>query len=565
MLQKVYRLQQHEPQSEVVEFKESWDFFSNYLLESAFGNDCFELEPLEPKHVTIAGVTGAAHSHRLSFVVRGIGKDGYSVPSYEEIADTAVLLCGFAFNAFVSDLPEIVARTCRPNPGGRWTQPWKQVPRIYEPEVKEEAATQFLLKDWINQSVRLSRAKFRALKQALNIYNTALHTLPSHPDAALAMLVFAMEGLAEVADETTLAWEQYPEDERVILQPLLDRLGPDEADQIKHRLMATKSTGATRKFVDFAERHLSPQFFDSTSGTTGARLRRSQMKSVLSQAYQMRSLFVHQLKGNGYQGWFRSAHGEVFHSPNGMVSPTLRGVLRLTREVITQFVVKADKLEHENLNWAAEEEWGTVRMAVHPDHWFYDYDFQKENAKLWFEAALLLFQEYEIGNRNEAGRFHAYMMVLVKRIIQQYPEATTQQREFLVGILIVAFHVIPDKAFVDEWKARASKLKPWSAESLPPAIAETITQHKVSGTLGLLQKELARNMRKPKIDLPLVFEAAVGTAIAHAYDRSNDTDAAFELLRTLRDETGAILCLQRLIDDSLQNDLIPSVADVLQH
>lgn len=296
-----------------------------------------------------------------------------------------VLVWAFYFDCVAKTQKEIVQKICREKKSSTHDQ---QVSSgIFPKTVKlgrrleKNEIDDFIF--FIERFVKVDRSTFKSVIATLKIIDDAKETILTNFDSAYSTLVYALESLSQKHDQFHPEWQDYDSDVRQKLEPILDSIEQEKSESIKNHLVKGKQFRLKKRVESFVEKNLNDNFYRTYLGESTSTLRKSYLNRCLSNLYQFRSSFVHELKtveqlsspyapANDYLMIF----GEPYLSYSGLN--------RLFREVVLNFTEECVPDEYETIEWPSEtSSIRTVELA--PQHWIFNPDvFHENNVNKWF-------------------------------------------------------------------------------------------------------------------------------------------------------------------------------------
>jgi hypothetical protein len=373
-------------------------------------------------------------------------KDGKSVLvriGDQEIIEQFLLLLTFGLKALFHIDRATIEAHCRDVPatsndynvGGVVAAPFLSS-RISGNDAQIEA-----LKHFITQVIGLQRKTYCAATNSLRSFSGALQLLRGNIDLAYSMLVYCIESLCQTHDDYLPRWEDYDEGVRRRIDKILERADATLAEQIRGALLYERNLKATVRFVDFAVAHIDDSFFTEKAVGRCFGLRRSQLVPALRNAYKMRSRYVHQLLPVESQVRYPLGHGDVFEMGNQPYL-TFSGLLRVTHEVVTNFVLRQPQLEKEDYDWR-EDLPGVVRIKLAPQYWIGNPDsFKRDQAVRRLSGVL---QNYEDALLNKSPLTD--IRGVLSKCEESFAKMSQSQRR-----AALAMYVLYNRAIVPEGK-----------------------------------------------------------------------------------------------------------------
>lgn len=310
-------------------------------------------------------------------------------------------LCIVGFNAFFNVDRNVVEINCREKPKSSDDQylPFKFIHRVFNPKrngTKDEVDN-FI--EFVDKVIGLPRKQYKAIMTSIKNITDSLQVLNYNFDLAYSMLIYSLESLSQNFDDYNPSWEYYYPEIRGKLDNQLDNIAKEEATNIRNILLKQGHFRLQRRFIEFILKNISNNFYTNEANEVENALRKSDFEQCLKNSYKMRSGYVHQLHSVIHQLKIPDiAKSEVFNWDNQPYF-TYRGLYRLTRHVILNFISKQDYLKTEKYNWNSELP-GIVWLKLAPQYWISKCDnFNPDTVLQRFSGFLDLFQKNLLDNK----------------------------------------------------------------------------------------------------------------------------------------------------------------------
>jgi hypothetical protein len=278
-------------------------------------------------------------------------------------------VCSFALNCICSPDVELVRRLTGSQPSVSTGQtPSKFISEIYAADTYCSPEKIAFLQDFVHQIVRLPRVKFLGAMRAIRTYVVAVHRVADDLELAYTLFVASVESLVQDFDGHQSDWESIDERKRVAMDAALSEAEPAIANKVRQALIETEHASLGKRFRDFCIAHIDASYFRDEATKVQMPIARVQLTPCLREAYNLRSKYVHSLKK--LPDAISGGHvlGDVAIDVDGRFFLSIAGISRLTRRVITNFVMKQDVLEREPYNYRHERH-GIVVMRLAPQYW----------------------------------------------------------------------------------------------------------------------------------------------------------------------------------------------------
>jgi len=287
-----------------------------------------------------------------------------------------------------------------------------ETPRLLHEEVES-------LGSWLQKVLSLPRQKYKIVCQALAAYERALHVLSSDPALSYSLLVFVIEALANSHSDYHATWD----DIRGVPRERFDALFEDDRissidtswiDDLREVLVDIVHPGATRRFTKFALDHISSDLYSASNSNAKFPLRLSRIRQSIQNAYILRSSFSHALTPLTQRLISESYRAEEIEQEIELKGKrlktsylTLRGLFRIVRSILLEFIEQQEVVDLSSHNWIKESQHGVVEdiriqaylRMKNPEGELYTIEAQY--AQNWFEDILVIYQDNYIERLHE--------------------------------------------------------------------------------------------------------------------------------------------------------------------
>ncbi|MDD9945711.1 MAG: hypothetical protein OXU20_32000 [Myxococcales bacterium] len=366
-----------------------------------------------------------------------------------ELVEQFQLLCTIGLGSFFHVDRDVVVHTCRTGRGGQHdrTQPSAFVTRIVDPMVRGDADDERRLSSFIGKALALPRVRYRAVIACARAFCDSLVVASYNLHLAYSMLVYSLESLSQQFDEFTPTWNDYDERVRVRLDRVLQRAPSDVADEVRAMLTDSAHQKLTARFVDFADAHVEEVFYLNECPESTGPIRASDLRRLLRSAYAARSGFVHKLEPlRDHLCDPQIARSEVLEWDHEIFL-TYRGLVRLVRHVLLNFVMRGPHLLQERFGWRSELP-GIIQMKVAPKHWVW-----KANA---FDARVShRFLEGFIGHLNivmATDEPICDMREVIAKCCRLLPTAKPVEQRSMVLLVALYNSLVVEEFRTDDWE-----------------------------------------------------------------------------------------------------------------
>ncbi len=341
---------------------------------------------------------------------------GSALVQPDDVVEQIRRLLILKLNFLIAKSPEEVEKLCNTKSSiGSDLIPSQILPEFFSNKSRNIVQEIKGVDSWIKSVMLFPREKYDALLTALAAYERAFHVLSADPTLAYALLVFAIEALANNHQKYQALWEDIKGETGKRLNYLFEdqrisSVNRDWIDEFKQTLVNILHPGAMSRFIRFALDHISNNFFEASQTNSKHPLRKTRLDEGIKNAYSLRSSFAHELTPLNQKFISQSLYAEeVEYSSSTYI--TLRGMFRVTRSILLDYInCQTDiypqaELEKYLDGWVSKVSSGTIESR-NPAYLNIKGDDGKvkplkaEDSKIWFEDILSIYQE------NYIERYH---------------------------------------------------------------------------------------------------------------------------------------------------------------
>ncbi|NQT36410.1 MAG: hypothetical protein HQ581_02915 [Planctomycetes bacterium] len=315
--------------------------------------------------------------------------------------------------------------------------PQRIVPRFFNAANRgtPDDATQF--SSLVSKIIGLPRDQYVGLVAALATFRHALLILSHSLDMAYSLVVYCLESLSQRFDAFDPTWQDYDDQVRSKLDPLLADIDSAKACEIRSALLNSGSLRLQKRFVDFIANHVDDTFYVDEAESRQSAVTPSELRRALKNSYNLRSSYVHMLKPlPDYLRMLQLPDEDLFPWDNEPYL-TFSGLIRIAHHAIRQFIERGEYVQTESYDWRAEVP-GTITLKMAPQYWIGNTSgVQPEGAASRLSGFLSMFQgwlthEKPVGNLCE-------LMLAYERLL---PHAKKEYKPAMVGLYFL-FGALP--------------------------------------------------------------------------------------------------------------------------
>ena len=503
---------------------------TNYALhgaiETAVGvlksvDDVFGQRPLHLVYEFEQRVEAVRRDGTKEFMI-GVGVD-------QILVDMAAIL-SFELEITCSPNPDLVARLARPTSGPRSSAPSSFVPRVFEPEVRWQPSDADRLRLFIDDIVGLERDRFESVMRAIHRYVTALRRLDDDPSMAYALLVAAVESLAQKYDDHTTEWKDVLDERRATIDKALSSIEPKSADRVRRAILEHEHVALGRRFQAFVVDHIPVSFYRGDAVGRISPVPADLLPFAVRRAYGLRSSAVHTLSGLPDPLGFMSPLSDYVFA-EGRATLTVAGLARVARAVLKEFVARSPKVDFEDVEY--QKRMGNIVAAqLAPTLWVWRPEGYGHQSAYRYLSGFL---DQLAAALKEPGQSVTDLSLVLDEIKKQIKGVSPEQRRPMLALYMIYCSVLSPELVPEDWLAVAEQhLEVFSEPSIEALLTATLTALEVPGPVDSLVEAfnsyLERRHRPKALRLPPLFDAAVALELAEAYRMSGDDEAARRLI-----------------------------------
>lgn len=227
------------------------------------------------------------------------------------------------------------------------------VPRMFDEKLNFQLNEVNTLQPFFKDLMGLERKVYLSVIRSIRRYVMAMHRLSDDLDLAYALLVASIEALAQEFDGAIPLWEHYDERKRKRIDKALANASGPVRQGVRDAILSNEHVALKRKFSSFTNHYLSRSFFRNGTEGHSYPAGRSELALAIKQAYDLRSTYIHTLRSLPKNLVSPHVQSDVI-SDNGKLLLSFRGLARVARHVIFEFINQSSKIEKEDYNYTAD-------------------------------------------------------------------------------------------------------------------------------------------------------------------------------------------------------------------
>lgn len=414
---------------------------------------------------------------------------------------------------------------------GLFALPSKYVSRMFDEKISFQMSEISALQPFFKDLLGLERRAYLSVNRSIRRYVTAMHRLSDDLDLAYALLVAAIEALAQEFDGTTPLWEHYEEKKRNRIDSALAQATEPIRQDVRNAILANEHVALKRKFSSFTNHHLSPSFFREGTGDSLFPAGRSELAVAIKNAYDLRSTYIHTLQPLPKSLTSSHIQSDVF-SNDGKLMLSFRGLARVARHVIIEFINRASKVEKEEYHYT--KDYPNLMTMPLASHYWID---KPENYTLATARTILSwFIKQHAACIADPTQKVSDMRPVLQKIQGIVPSlAKIEQKMPMLALYQIFMQYLPKEefplaeAFFDPY---VSLFNEPSVESLLSHFltGEQIPEWPISESDQLLKTYANQRFHKNGLDVGPLVGAGLALWIAEQYRKNGNQDQARKLV-----------------------------------
>jgi hypothetical protein len=446
------------------------------------------------------------------------------------IVQQFMLICSFGLQAIFSTDRDEVEKLCRRNSKHLTEryQPSDFLQRFFETKINGIQTDVGVFIEIIKRIIGLKRDTYKAVINGLyNLFNS-FSNLTTNIESSYSSLVYCLESFSQSFDGFLPEWEDYNQNIRQNLEGIFEEINVDAANEIKAILLENANLRLQKRFVEFVKHNVSNDYFVEEAYEIKSPLKKSELRQVLLNAYDLRSKFVHELKPLLKHLTLPDINkGEVFTWEHN-VYITYNGLTRLTLHVIKNFIYDQEYLEKEEYDWRSDLP-GSIDFYLSPEYWI----GIKENftPKRYLEGLIRL-----IVNSLHTGELKIPNMDSVLELIEETINTTKKKNKHPMLVFYLIFN---DFLLKENKRNKYEKILSVNKDLLKECSIENMVLSLFNDEYWIWEaencEEIFKKYQKKKymlknISLPLTVEVSIIISIANLFFNANKIERYKELL-----------------------------------
>tara|TARA_B100000315_G_scaffold260898_1_gene327005 strand:- start:11778 stop:13466 length:1689 start_codon:yes stop_codon:yes gene_type:complete len=245
--------------------------------------------------------------------------------------------------------------------------PKQVVKRVFDKDVYCNDKDEEHLLKLIKHLIGLKRQTYLGVMSSIRTYATGMQRIADDFELAYTLLVASIESLAQNFDGHKASWLDYDQRKRRLIDSALSDADEAVSEKVRAILLDIEHTSLSRRFRDFSLENISPSYYREETANVLNPISKNDLSKALSNAYQARSQYIHNLRKLPDQLTTANSYTETCRI-NKKTWLTIQGLSRLARHVITEFIMRQPNVETETYDYSLERA-GIVQMPMAPKYW----------------------------------------------------------------------------------------------------------------------------------------------------------------------------------------------------
>lgn len=342
-------------------------------------------------------------------------------------------ILGFSLNGYFESDINILQRLCRKS-GQR--NPYNHYPHEYlngtldmQRHIDHNQIEESIL--FVDKVLGLDRKCYNSIIHCLSAFRASIQFLDSNFNLAYTILVYCLESLVQKNDEYSPKWEDYPIHEAI--EKFCDEKGLNKnLPELKNILLRESHLKLIYRFKKFILNHIDDDYYIEDAKNIKNPIKNIFIDHLINNIYKTRSKYVHEL-----EPVFSTLANAQFCNYSEIVTQfdpydifiTYKGLVRLVKKVIRNFIDSKEKIEEEKYDWKSyilKSSSGIVTARIAAQYEI-ESEINPNNVKRRFWDLIDFILSPEKHNIN----INAVLEKAIKKI-EQYPE---EKRKILFSLV----------------------------------------------------------------------------------------------------------------------------------
>ena len=451
-------------------------------------------------------------------------------PYLEDFATVA----SFAMNSTCAPNFDLVRRLTENSSSPLVKAPQKGlIKRVFDHEIWCREEDEENLVEFVNRLMGLERKSFLAAMQSIRTYVAGIRRLTEDYETAYTLLVASIESLAQGFDGHRPIWEDYEQSRRRRIDSALAHSDEGTAEAVRQAILENEHTAIGRRFREFTMDNLRPSFFreEVAEAKLENPVGRADLQAALPRVYGLRSGYLHSLEKLPKLLTLPFSDREAAYL-EGRIFLTFQGLSRLAHHVITTFIERQPKVDHEEYDYH-EERLGIITLPTAPQYWIGSVEGLVDSSG---RRRLEGFLE-QVANplQGDEGPAVTDIRGVLSEVESRLPNmASGDFTSFLTLYILYNKVVLDDEPMENFGKIQKRYASKFAGPSLESALIHLLTGITPTWDLGQHREvhdaHISGKGRPSSLKVPRLLETGLTLQLAERYRSSGEVEAARSLI-----------------------------------
>jgi len=411
--------------------------------------------------------------------------------------------------------------------------PNQMVKQVFDKSVSCHPKDEEFLIQFTQQLLGLERKTYLGVMSAIRTYVTGMQRIADDFELAYTLLVASIESLAQDFDQHEATWTDYDQSKRKHIDAALNEADNVLAEKVREAILHNEHTSLRKRFQEFAIKHINPSFYREEAVNAAQPISRFDLPVALNNAYLARSKYIHNLKKLPKQLTMPVEYIETCRIEQKTWF-TLQGLSRLTRHIISEFVMKQLTIDKEPYDYSGEQT-NLMNLKLSdfdPQFWIWQIDFSRGSGVMRLEGFL-----FQLANCLEKVPNSAITVLsdLLTELQTRFDSLGSEDK-----LAYLALNVIYN-SYIDEprrlkgstefiYRHQKLFLNPSPAALIINYFFQKTSFWNISEHHDCLNKYFKERENKLRFRCPQIFESGMILQLAERYRSSGDLVMAVELI-----------------------------------
>lgn len=440
-------------------------------------------------------------------------------------------ILSFALNCTASPSYTLVDRLLSDQLGvTTYSTPKQIVKRVFDKNVYCQAEEIDFLIKFTKQLIGLDRKTFVGVMNSIKTYVTGMQRIADDFELAYTLLVASLESMAQNFDGHQSTWDDYAAEKKKKIDAALSSVDQVTADNVRNAILANEHTALQKRFKEFSINHINSSYYREEAKNTINPVTRFDLPIALTNAYQARSKYVHNLQKLPKQLTMSSSHSDTCMIEN-KTWLTLPGLSRLARHVIIEFIFRQNTIEKEIYNYHLERP-NIMQLQLSPEYWIADLNLFVGSGVQKFEGFLSQLAPCLEGVPNSAITTLSEVLDKVEAQIERFKQ---DDKRAYIALYIIYYHFVRDSENLEKQRNFIKKHE----KHIANVCTESLIVHHLLSIMpawelethyDCLMQYFKQRGSKGKIRCPNLFESSMILQLAERYRLASEESKAIELI-----------------------------------